>query len=174
MAADVRVRPATDEDLPAIRELMDLLDDLQRDWRVYPPREGFQDEVIERYRSQAASGESVHLVAEVDGEVVGTAFGHEKVISAFSDARAFEVSSVVVRPELRGRGIARALLRALAEEAGRRGIGHLSLATFVQNKEAMRFWERAGFAPRYVQLAARTEEILARSDESLDQAAERE
>lgn len=169
------IRPVAPTDLPAVRELISLLDDLQRDWRVFPPRDGIQEEVLARYEAQVQAGEAVHLVAEdAGGRVVGTAFAHEHVVSRFSDERSMEVSSVVVHPDRRGREIGRALLRAIAEEARRRGIGHLDLNTFVQNESAMRFWEQLGFVPRFVQLVATPDDVIRVTEVTVSPPAPRE
>jgi GNAT superfamily N-acetyltransferase len=161
---DPKVRTVTRWDQEAVRALLEHLNDLQEDWRVFPPRPGFLEEVLEGYRRQAAAGDAVHLVAEVGGRIVGTAFAREHVVSRFADARALEVSSVVVHPAHRRRGIARALLRAIGEEARRRGVGHLDLATFVQNEGALGVWESGGFEPRYVQMVAEVPALLDRLD----------
>jgi GNAT superfamily N-acetyltransferase len=159
----VSIRRATPADLPAIRDLLEVLVEHQRGWRVFEPRAGFESAVMERFRGVAErpGEEDLHLVAEEAGRVVGMAFGHETTPSHFSDERAVEISSVVVHPEARGRGIGTVLVREIAAFARDLGVGRLTLHTFAPNAEALAFWESFGFAPRAVQLTARPEEIAA-------------
>ena len=50
-----------------------------------------------------------------------------------------------VRPAVRGRGVARAILERLEEEARSEGIPRLTLETGDAQHDAMRLYERAGF-----------------------------
>lgn len=155
------MRPATEEDLPAVLELVDELNVLQRDWRVFPARPDLREEVAARYRRAVADpdGEGLLVVAEKAGTVVGTAFGHVVVPSSFSDEPALELSAVVVRPSHRGLGVGMALTREVGRFARRRGIRIVTLKTFAQNDPALRFWRRIGFVPRMVQMYAPAEQV---------------
>lgn len=57
----------------------------------------------------------------------------------------FEIKRMYVRPELRGRGVATALLRDLEDEARARGCRELLLETGTEQPDAMRFYEREGY-----------------------------
>ena len=52
-----------------------------------------------------------------------------------------------VRPEFRGRGVARRLLAALEAEAHRAGVRTLRLETGERQPEAIRLYESAGYRP---------------------------
>ena len=55
---------------------------------------------------------------------------------------------VIVRPDLRGRGVGTFLSRALLSEAfGQRGANRVSLIVFPDNLAALRCYRRAGFIP---------------------------
>ena len=129
---------------------------MQRDWRVFTPRPGFYDEVGRKFRDAMGRPDSVVLVAEADGDVVGMAYGEARMPSRFSDERALEVSGVVVRADHRGKGVGRALVREASRFAAERGIPWMELKTFAPNRGAMDFWESLGFTPRVVQLTAST------------------
>ncbi|HTC11962.1 MAG TPA: GNAT family N-acetyltransferase [Acetobacteraceae bacterium] len=76
-----------------------------------------------------------------------------------------EVTRMDVRPTVRGRGVAKALLAQLADEARAAGLSVLRLETRVHQREAMGFYERFGFT-RYVAFgrdAAMPSNAIARS-----------
>ena len=62
---------------------------------------------------------------------------------------AAEVMYLGVRPEHRGKGLARSLLDLAAQEAGRRGLRRLLLAVDSRNVPALGLYERAGFRQRH-------------------------
>ena len=159
----MKVRQARPEDVPALVDLFEELDRMQREWRVFTPRPGFYDEVGAKYREAMESDDALVAVAEADGEVVGMAFGQFRTPSRFSDERALEVSGVMVREGHRGRGVGRALVREAARFAADHGVGWIELKTFVPNETAMGFWTALGFSPRVVQLTAPVGEAARRS-----------
>lgn len=57
-----------------------------------------------------------------------------------------ELARLVVDPAVRGRGVGRALARALADEARRRGFTQVWLRVVAENAAARRAYEAAGFA----------------------------
>jgi putative acetyltransferase len=63
---------------------------------------------------------------------------------AFCDGYA-EVKRMYSRPSVRGRGVAKALLRRLEAEARAAGATLLRIETGVYQQEALRFYEGAGF-----------------------------
>src|SRR5947209_12717016 len=63
----LKVRQATEGDLPALVALFLELDLMQRDWRVFTPRPGFYDEVGVKYRDAMESEDRLVVVAEEDG-----------------------------------------------------------------------------------------------------------
>ena len=63
------------------------------------------------------------------------------------DERYGEIKRMYVVPERRGTGVARAILRHLEVEAVSRGWDRLVLETGEEQPDAMRFYEREGYAP---------------------------
>lgn len=158
------VRAARPTDLPAMRELFDQLDELQRDWRVFRPRAGIREEYLAEYEQAMGRDGAAVFVAEegeVGSRVVGMCYAHEVVPSGHSNDRAVELSSVVVAGPSRRRGIGRALVEAGARFAEGRGIDRLTIRVFAANP-ALGFWEGIGFSPRFVQLTARPSDVLGR------------
>jgi ribosomal protein S18 acetylase RimI-like enzyme len=161
-----RIRPATEEDLPAVMGFFEELARLQESWRVFTPRSNIRDEMRRRYRADLADPDALLVVAEQNGQVVGMAVAHLHKPSTFSDELAVELGSVYVQPEHRGRGVAAALTAEVARFARERGVGRITLKTFAQNEEALLAWERLGFEPRTIQMTASVERLheLGRAD----------
>ncbi|WP_285042757.1 GNAT family N-acetyltransferase [Plantibacter sp. LMC-P-059a] len=58
-----------------------------------------------------------------------------------------EIKRMFVAPQARGAGVAVAVLRALEAEAGSLGVVEMLLETGTAQPDAMRFYEREGYAP---------------------------
>jgi ribosomal protein S18 acetylase RimI-like enzyme len=131
------------------------LADLQRAWRVFAPRPTLAADMESRYLAAMEDPDALLVVAEApDGEVVGMALGNLHRPSTLSGEVAVELSSVMVRPAVRGRGVGRALTEEVRRFAHRRGSAYVTLKTFAQNEGATAFWERVGFTRRVIQMVA--------------------
>jgi RimJ/RimL family protein N-acetyltransferase len=84
------------------------------------------------------------FVAFHDGEPVGI-MGFIRQRSSKMAHRA-TIVMVYMREAVRGTGLATALLAALTDHARKAAIRQLELAVSVENKGAVRFYQRAGFA----------------------------
>lgn len=144
-AGAVRIDEATRADLPSIVSI------LARETLL-----GVRDSAdpadlpdYERAFAEIAADPRVTLyVARLDGRVVGTfqlvffrALLRHGTLLAHAEA-------VQVDPEMRGRGVGRAMMDFAIAEARRRGAGSLQLASNKQRLDAHRFYERAGFEKR--------------------------
>jgi len=121
----VNVREATTADHDAVLELFRSMDWV-RPW----PRPEITAEFLE--------GDLV-LVAEEDGEIVGTAFGRPA-----HHGRA-HLNIACVRPEWRRQGVAKALVAEFAARALAAGAEHVTLDVDVSNEVGQKAWERLGF-----------------------------
>jgi ribosomal protein S18 acetylase RimI-like enzyme len=123
----VTVRAATEADAPAIRELVEAcFDELwQRPYPRAPLREDWAGKIV--------------LVAEDAGELIGVAIG----VAEYEGPAHLGV--IYVRPEQRGRGIARELLRGFADAIAEAGAEHLTLDVDTTNEAARALWRRLGF-----------------------------
>src|SRR4029453_11088663 len=90
--AGVRVRTATPADLPSLLMLLEELDRMQRDWRVFTPRPGVYAEIGRKYRAAMHDPDALVAVAEDSLEVVGMATAEVRIPSRFSDERTLELS----------------------------------------------------------------------------------
>jgi len=81
------------------------------------------------------------LVAEVDGEIVGTC----TLTRDWDDPQAAYVSFLNVHPEWHGKGIGRRLLLGAVDEAVRLGVPYVSLHTWAGNERALPLYKKTGF-----------------------------
>jgi len=82
---------------------------------------------------------TVQLVAEVDGEPIGSA-----ILTPYG-ADEIKLSKLFLKPPFRGRGLGRELLERSESEARERGYRRISLCTRALYVEAVRLYERAGW-----------------------------
>jgi GNAT superfamily N-acetyltransferase len=87
------------------------------------------------------------IVAEEGGEPAGFAlFFHN--YSTFLARPGIYLEDLYVRPEMRGRGVGKALLIRLAQIAEERNCGRLEWAVLNWNEDAIRFYRSLGAAPQ--------------------------
>jgi ribosomal protein S18 acetylase RimI-like enzyme len=100
-----------------------------------------------QYQRWLANQNSFLLLVERGDEQVGYAMVQVREGSPTwpLSERAGEIETLSVLPGERGQGTGSALLEAVREELGVRGITELSLHVMHTNSDAMRFYERHGF-----------------------------
>lgn len=86
------------------------------------------------------------LLAYVEGEPVGIAACFVG-FSTFYARPLVNIHDLAIRPELRGRGVGRQLLDAVAGKARELGCCKVTLEVHERNLTAKRMYEAAGFAP---------------------------
>lgn len=85
-----------------------------------------------------------HLVAEVNRRIVGyVRLGFSTPLASNTHVR--QIQGLAVAAEVRGRGVGRALIRAVTEEARRRGARRLTLRVLGHNTPARKLYESEGF-----------------------------
>jgi GNAT superfamily N-acetyltransferase len=129
---DLTIRDARASDAAEIARLLDQLG--------YPTGASAVEARLERL---AIVGDRV-VVADLDGQAVGLA--HLQVSPALErDQPAAKIGALAVDEAHRGRGVGRALVQAVEEEARRRGCALLFLTTAAGRDDAHDFYERVGF-----------------------------
>ncbi|MFG2947758.1 GNAT family N-acetyltransferase [Streptomyces adustus] len=109
-----------------------------------PPRQPYEPFFTER------TGPRDHLVAELDGRVVGY-IRLGLATSLASNAHVRQIRGLAVAEEARGRGVGRALLRAAVTEARRQGARRISLRVLGHNTAARTLYASEGFVVEGVQ-----------------------
>ena len=144
----VRVREATLRDLDVVMELRLAL---LREHPEHPIYGRLRGDASERARvlfaTQLRSTLEAIFLAERGGLVVGVLRCVESVGSPLLDpARYAYVSSTYVRPDVRRRGVLRALLRAADRWSRARGLDQMRLHNVAGSAPAERAWSALGFA----------------------------
>lgn len=134
------IRPATDDDLEALRVL------LRETWHAtYDDIYGPEDverltsdwHSIEAMEQRLSRPNSCFLVGEVAGEIAGMAF------AAVEEPRIVFLHQLYVLPERQGEGIGSALLHAV--ESGFTDADRIRIDVEAANRAAIGFYERHGF-----------------------------
>lgn len=86
------------------------------------------------------------VVAENDGRLVGLAIYYTS-FSTWTGRGGLYLEDLFVKPEARGRGIGKALLRHLAREAARLGCARLEWSVLDWNQPAIAFYQSLGAEP---------------------------
>lgn len=103
--------------------------------------------------SQIGDRDTVVLVAEQNGEVVGYAYGTIEGHDWMSlRGPAGALHDIVVDPAHRGKGIGEQLLAGIVRALEERGAPRVVLSTAFQNATAQRLFERAGFRRTMVEM----------------------
>jgi GNAT superfamily N-acetyltransferase len=140
-------RPATTDDLALVRELWHAFSAEVPDaqWRDDDSAEGLNE-------LEQAIGKDVVLLADDVGLAVATKLGD----------RVGMLDVLYVRPKARGKGVAHELVRAVAEQLHARGLEMLELEVLASNADARAVYERWGFAPVELTLAAPIDALVER------------
>jgi ribosomal protein S18 acetylase RimI-like enzyme len=141
--ASVSIRPATDADLPALRELY-------AEFYAEVPPPDYVDEPLDKELGELPPyvREHIAFVAEADGEAVGFALARLK------SAKHGHLSDLYVRPNARRHGVGRALTHEVVTRLAERGADVVELEVLTSNADARHVYERWGFAPVMSTLAA--------------------
>ncbi|MFC8662560.1 GNAT family N-acetyltransferase [Streptomyces sp. NPDC057199] len=149
----VAVRRAHAEDIPALVASSAALfaeDAGTRDATVdinWPLAEG-----AERFASGIDDPARLSLVAESDREVIGHLVGTVAEGSAMRPAKIATLHSLYVRPAHRGTLTGARLVAAFLDWARQQGAQVAEVTAYAANADAIRFYERNGFAPHTLTL----------------------
>lgn len=137
-----KFRPATREDLPAIVRM--LADDF-----LGATRERYENPLPESYvkafEEIEADKNNELIVAETDGEIVGTLQITFTPSISFQGGKRATVESVRVDEKYRGQGIGKELMLWAIERAKREDCFAVQLKTNAERRDAHRFYENLGF-----------------------------
>ena len=136
-------RKANFGDLPDIvRMLADDFLGQTRERFEYP----LPDSYVAAFREIEADTNNELIVAEIDGQVIGTLQITFTPSISFQGGRRSTVESVRVDNAFRGKGIGRKMMLWAIERAKERECISMQLTTNADRTDAHRFYERLGFA----------------------------
>ena len=145
------IRDATHDDL-------ELVKDLWREFEAEIPDADWRDDdsAHDVAELEQAIGKNVVLIAEEEGAPLGLA------VAAMKGSRLGFLYLLHVRPQARGSGIATELVREAATQLRARGAEMLELEVLASNGDARAVYERWGFAPVELTLAAPVDALVER------------
>ncbi len=138
----MKLRTAAESDIPLIHRFIRELAEYEK-----LAHECVADEESLRETLFGARAYAEVIIAEEDGEPAGFAlFFHN--YSTFRAKPGIYLEDLYVRPEMRGRGVGKALLMRLVELAKERNCGRVEWAVLDWNQDAIRFYESIGAKPQ--------------------------
>ena len=135
------IRPAVEDDVPLVLALIRELAEYERLAHEVSATEA---DIREALFGPAPGAEAV--IAMVGERPAGFALYFHN-FSTFAGKRGLYLEDLYVRPEHRGRGVGRRLLRHLARLARERGCRRFEWAVLDWNEPAVRFYRRIGAVP---------------------------
>jgi ribosomal protein S18 acetylase RimI-like enzyme len=154
--ANVRVRPATLDDVPALVGLVHSVDTSTGMFSGKPLQDPSSEHLTARFAEILNNDERVLLVAEESGSVVGMLSGRHDCLGAIDLTPVFHITHLMVAPAHRRRGIGRSLLGAAVQLADEAGVEHVLATAAAGSREGNRYLARIGFAPLVVHRIAPT------------------
>lgn len=144
---ELTIRAATRADLPAIVRM--LAED-----ELGSQRERFETPLPQSYYTAfeaiTADGNHELIVAELDGQVVGTLQLTFLPSLSYQGRTRAQVESVRVQQRFRSQGIGAVMMEWAIERARQRGCHLMQLTSHDSRKDAHRFYERLGFKKSHI------------------------
>jgi GNAT superfamily N-acetyltransferase len=135
----MQIRAANHSDIPSLLTLVEILFEAEHElnFDAEKSRRGFE--------MMLAEGEDrLVLVAEDEGEVKGMCTG-QLLISTAMGTPSLWVEDVIMRPEMRGRGIMPQLFAELEKWAMAKGTSRVQLLCDSDNESGLSFYPKVGF-----------------------------
>ena len=143
-------------DEPAILSFIKGLQDYEA---VFEPNRRLDAEFTLEHWHEAqrrhAEMHGIFLIAEDKDVPVGWAFAHDETAELFvveAERDHGTLAELYVVPEVRGKGLGRALIEGCEAWARRRGHKLLTVGVLTKNPSAIRAYEGAGYSPYWVTL----------------------
>lgn len=155
--ANVRVRPATADDVPALAELVQVIDPSTGAFSGRPLQDSSTDRLCTRFTDiLGQTTRTLLLAADEAGTVVGMLAARNDEIGAIDLTPVLHVTHLMVAPGQRRRGVGRALLAAAVQLADEIGVENVLTTAAAGSREGNRYLARLGFAPLVVHRIAPT------------------
>jgi ribosomal protein S18 acetylase RimI-like enzyme len=148
---NVRVRPATEDDVPALAALVQSIDTATGPFSGKPLQDPTDEHLCCRFREIVGHAERTLMIAADDsGAVVGMLAARRDEVGAIDLTPVLHVTPLMVAPSARRRGVGRSLLAAAVHLAEELGVEHLLATAAAGSREGNRYLARIGFAPLVV------------------------
>lgn len=144
---NLKFRPATRADLPEIvRMLADDFLGSQRERYENPLPESY----LKAFEEIEASPNNELIVAEIDGEVIGTMQLTFIPNIAFQGGKRMLIESVRVDAKLRGQGVGKKFMEFAIDRAQEKDCLFVQLTTAEDRLDAHRFYKNLGFTASHI------------------------
>jgi ribosomal protein S18 acetylase RimI-like enzyme len=153
---NVRVRPATHEDIPALVELVQSIDTSSGLFSGKPLHDPSAAHLQQRFGDILDSDRTLLLAVDESGTAVGMLAARHDSVGAVDLTPVLHVTHLMVHPGHRRRGIGRALLAGAVRLADEAGVEHVLATAAAGSREGNRYLARIGFAPLVVHRIAPT------------------
>lgn len=161
--ANVRVRPATANDIPDLAELVRCIDPSTGTFSGRPLQDPSTEHLCERFADILDQDARTLLIAADEASAAaGMLAARADEIGAIDLTPVLHITHLMVRPGHRRRGIGRALLAAAVQLADEAGLENVLTTAAAGSREGNRYLARIGFAPLVVHRIAPTS-VLRRS-----------
>ena len=156
MGSEARVRSATRDDLPVLKEFEQGIIAAERpyDHTLKPDPISYYDigELIDSDEAEVA-------VVEIDGELVASGYAKKKPSRPYlrDEHHAF-LGFMFVRPDMRGKRLNQLLLDHLLDWARANDLPEVHLTVYPGNAPAIRAYEKAGFSPYLTEMRLNLDE----------------
>jgi ribosomal protein S18 acetylase RimI-like enzyme len=143
MKENIITRHATNEDLPKLGKILQMLVEAER-----PFDPTLKDGDIYYYDLKAliAEDNTAVLVVEANGDIIGSGYAQIRSGKSYERHDFFGyLGFMLVIPEFRGKGINRLLMNELKQWILSKGITEVRLEVYHENDAAVRAYEKVGF-----------------------------
>lgn len=136
-------------------ELVDLMSTIDPHKRFRPRNEFDSEKDMDLLLKELETKEGKIFIVESDGRVGGYAigivdsFGERDVVTKYPTKQGY-IDAFFVKEELRGKNIAKDLLKAVEDYFRDIGCEHSSVACVAVNIAAKKFYEKTGYAEQYI------------------------
>lgn len=107
--------------------------------------ENDREKSLEIYEEMLKDDKYLLVVAKEDGKIVGTALAICCMLVGYAGRSFMVVEDVVVKSDMRGRGIGKKIMEYINKFAEEKNCGYTILVSQERRKDAHRFYENAGF-----------------------------
>lgn len=153
----VRVRAATDADVPAVVTLVQSVDTASGSFSGRSLLDATTEHLTERLEQLVAEPERQLLVAtDETGSIIGMLSARTDELGVVDVTPVLHVTHLMVTPGQRRRGVGRALLAGAVQVAEEHGLQKVLATAAAGSREGNRYLARIGFAPLVVHRLAST------------------
>lgn len=153
---NVRIRPASVDDVPALVELVQSIDTSTGLFSGRPLQDQSTAHLTERFAEILRSDRVLLVAADDAGPIVGMLAARNDGVGAIDLTPVLHITHLMVDPKQRRRGIGRSLLAAAVHLADEAGVEHVLATAAAGSREGNRYLARIGFAPLVVHRIAPT------------------